>query len=248
MSKTDKKTILDEVMEYEKVETSRACSDLVMVRLDGRGFSNFTRNFIKPYDEDFANCMISTTTLLMQETNAVLGYTQSDEITLVINKSHEAQQIYFGGRFQKIASSLSAFATIKFNNLLPEERRKLQPMFDARAWTMPKEKVGLNIIARELNCVKNSITNLSLAFFSHKELMNKNSTEKLMMLRTLGVEWKDQPEHFRRGFYIQKKTKENKRIFAPVIGIPYIKDIINRDAFIFNGEEPILSANNLIEV
>lgn len=248
MSKADKRTILDEVMEYEKVETNRSCSDLVMVRLDGRGFSNFTKNFIKPYDEDFANCMISTTTLLMQETNAVLGYTQSDEITIVMYKSHEAQHMYFGGRFQKIASSLSAFATLKFNNLLPEERRRLQPMFDARAWTMPKEKVGLNIIARELNCVKNSISNLSLAYFSHNELMNKNSTEKLIMLRSLGVEWKDQPEHFRRGFYIQKKTNENRRKFVPVLGIPYIKDIINRDAFIFNGDDPILSANNLIEV
>ena len=237
------KTIAEEVMEYECVETDRGCKELVLVRLDGRGFNNFTKYFVKPYDEDFANCMCSVMALLMAETNAVLGYTQSDEITLVLHKSTEAQQLYFGGRFQKIASSLSSFATLKFNNILPEERRKLQPMFDCRAWTMPREKVRLNIIARAHNNIKNSITNLAFAYFSHKELMKKNSTDKLNMLEAIGVKWKDQPEHFRRGFYLQKKVNNDRRVFEPIYNLPYIKDIVNADAFIFNGEEAIVSTS-----
>lgn len=54
-----------------------------IARLDGHGFSKFTKGFTKPYDENFGNLMILTSLNLFKQYRANIVYTQSDEITLI---------------------------------------------------------------------------------------------------------------------------------------------------------------------
>ena len=70
---------------YEKT-TERVIdpSQYIIVRIDGHKFSKFTKGFNKPFDEVLSTAMIETTKELVKRFNAVTGYTQSDEITLLI--------------------------------------------------------------------------------------------------------------------------------------------------------------------
>ena len=90
----------------------------VIARLDGKGFSKFTKGLKRPYDERLSNLMIETTKYLVKETNANCGYTQSDEITLVWYTDKIDSSIYFDGRLFKMFSDLSAMASVFFNREL----------------------------------------------------------------------------------------------------------------------------------
>lgn len=57
--------------------------DTVVVRLDGQAFHTFTKGMRRPYDANLTKCMTNTTVALVEKFNADVGYTQSDEITLV---------------------------------------------------------------------------------------------------------------------------------------------------------------------
>src|SRR5688572_14206833 len=61
----------------------------IVVRLDGRGFTRLTKELLpleRPFDERFRDAMISTVTHLMDNGFKVrYGYTQSDEISLLLD-------------------------------------------------------------------------------------------------------------------------------------------------------------------
>jgi tRNA(His) 5'-end guanylyltransferase len=78
----------------------------VIARLDGKGFSKFTKGLKRPYDERLSKLMVETTKYLVKETNANCGYTQSDEITLVWYVESYESSIYFDGRLFKMISDL----------------------------------------------------------------------------------------------------------------------------------------------
>ena len=57
----------------------------VIIRVDGRAFHTFTKGFQKPFDEVLMSAMQDTMKYLCENIQGcVLGYTQSDEITLVL--------------------------------------------------------------------------------------------------------------------------------------------------------------------
>lgn len=105
----------------------------IIVRIDGHKFSKYTQGFAKPFDEILSKSMELTTRDLLHEFNAVTGYTQSDEITLVIpysftekpfgDKVRITNQQIFGGRVQKMASLVSGFTTMRFNKHLRDFTR-----------------------------------------------------------------------------------------------------------------------------
>ena len=92
----------------------------VIIRLDGNNFSKWTQNLTKPFDEDLNKLMVETTKFLVKETNAVIGYTQSDEITLILYNPSRKGYLYHGGRKQKILSKLTSKCTIFFNDNRPK--------------------------------------------------------------------------------------------------------------------------------
>src|SRR5215471_4222370 len=76
--------LAERMKRYEATEAGRRLMPLLpaLARLDGRAFHNFVRGLARPYDKRLSDLMIDTATFLVRETNAVAGYTQSDEITL----------------------------------------------------------------------------------------------------------------------------------------------------------------------
>ena len=91
----------------------------VIIRLDGNNFHNWTKGLNRPFDEGFVNLMIDTTKFLVQETNAVVGYTQSDEITLILYSEDKKSAIYHDGKKQKILSKLTGACANYFNDRRP---------------------------------------------------------------------------------------------------------------------------------
>ena len=78
---------LDERMKmYEDIETKRILIPNlpICIRIDGRGFSKYTKGMNRPFDKNFTDSMIETMKFLIEETDAIIGYTQSDEISFNI--------------------------------------------------------------------------------------------------------------------------------------------------------------------
>jgi len=181
----------------------------VIARLDGKGFSKFTRGLKRPYDERLSNLMVETVKYLVHETNANCGYTQSDEITLVWYNPEINSETYFGGRLFKMLTDLSAMASVYFNRELPKylpEKTHLLPRFDARVFNTPTLEEAVNaFLWRENDATKNSISMAAQSVYSHAQLLNKDGSEQQDMLRDKGINWNDYPSFFKRGTYVQRK-------------------------------------------
>ena len=72
---------------YEDIESKRILIPKlpICIRIDGRGFSNYTKGMIRPFDKNFTDSMIETMKFLIEETDAIIGYAQSDEISLILS-------------------------------------------------------------------------------------------------------------------------------------------------------------------
>lgn len=206
----------DRMKGYESVGTAPQAEHglPICIRLDGRAFHSFTQGLNRPYDDRLSTIMRLVMRACAEETNAVLGYTQSDEISLVLYSSDAASQLYFDGRFQKIISMLAGVAAFEFNRQLPEwlpNKAHTRALFDCRAWTVPSLDEAANaILWRELDAVKNSISMLAEHYFSTKQLHGLGQTDRLAMLRAKNVEWEDYPTLFKRGQYVRRVTKRTK--------------------------------------
>ena len=78
---------IDERMKkYEYVSRQYLiCKQPVIIRLDGRAFHSFTRGFQKPFDNILVKTMQDTMNYLCENiSNCKFGYTQSDEISLLL--------------------------------------------------------------------------------------------------------------------------------------------------------------------
>lgn len=185
-------------VEEKKVETYIDVNKPIFVRLDGKRFSKFTKGFDYPFDTVFRTVMQKTMLELCAEIQgAVMGYTQSDEITILFQKVSEESQIMYGGRVEKIVSELASTATLAFNKYLIEEGEKserrdfyrtkyLQARFDCRVFNVDENSDEV-FIWRCLDCEKNAIQMVSRSQFSHKELNNKDLGQMKEMLREKGI-------------------------------------------------------------
>lgn len=186
----------------------------VIARLDGKGFSKFTKGLKRPYDERLSRLMIDTTKYLVKETNANCGYTQSDEITLVWYTDKIDSSIYFDGRLFKMISDLGSMCSVYFNRQLPKfipEKGEMMPRFDARVFNVPTLDEAVNaFLWREQDATKNSITMAASEYYSHGTLHGKNGSEKQELLFQKGINWNDYPTFFKRGTYIQRQRVFSK--------------------------------------
>ena len=95
----------------------------VIIRLDGKAFHTFTRGFDKPYDEVFHKTMNETLRFLCENIQGCkFGYTQSDEITLLLTDYDTlTTDAWFDNAVQKMCSVSASMATMAFNKLFVEE-------------------------------------------------------------------------------------------------------------------------------
>lgn len=251
---------------YEGIEAQRVFIPRlpICVRIDGRAFHTFTRGMKRPYDEDMASAMIETMKFLVDQTNACIGYTQSDEISLILRDDCDP---LFGGRISKLTSVLASIATAKFNEVIHKAYPdKPLAFFDCRCWQVPNRTEAANeILWREFDATKNSISMAARAYYSDRQLHGKNGSEKQDMLMEKGINWNDYPTFFKRGTYAQKKVVERqltdeewekipekhratlpryiaiKRNVIQVIDMPIFSKVTNREDVIFKGEMPTVS-------
>ena len=89
----------------------------VIIRIDGKAFHTFTRGFQKPFDEVLIQTMQETTKYLCENIQGcVLGYTQSDEISLVLVDYQRLEtSAWFDYEIQKMCSIAASMATMAFN-------------------------------------------------------------------------------------------------------------------------------------
>lgn len=235
----------------------------VCVRLDGRRFSAYTKFFDYPYDERLARAMVSTTKYLVRETGAVIGYTQSDEISLILYSDCIKSQLFFDGKLQKIVSILAAMCSTKFNEYImsyTDDATLPIALFDCRAWQVPTRTEAANMLVwREMDATKNSVSMAATTVYSNKQLKGKKHKERVDMLMDKGINWSKYPTHFKRGTYIRKLkitrpfTPHELRVLPPLheahtnpdavvtrtpVGvwkIPPICSITNKERAIFEG-------------
>ena len=89
----------------------------VMIRIDGKAFHTFTKGFARPFDEILIKTMQETTKYLCENIQGcVLGYTQSDEISLVlVDYQRFESAAWFDYEIQKMCSVAASMATMAFN-------------------------------------------------------------------------------------------------------------------------------------
>lgn len=97
-----------------------------VLRVDGRGFSRFTEeHFEKPFDQRFMELMAGTARTLMEELGGRYVYTESDEISVLLDPGAEL----FGRRVEKLVSVSAGLASAAFTRAAG-----LMAHFDSRVW------------------------------------------------------------------------------------------------------------------
>lgn len=200
--KNKKDSLGDRMKDYEMVSRTHLIRRTpVIIRLDGKAFHTFTRGLDRPFDRDFLEIMQSTMLKLCENIQGcVLGYTQSDEITLVlVDYQNRDTSAWFDNQVQKMVSVAASMATLYFNEALVNrieaikvdasfddmsnmnavlkaqkyqllEMKMWQAMFDARAFNLSTYEVCNNLIWRQQDATRNSILSVAQALYSHKEI------------------------------------------------------------------------------
>ena len=203
---------------YEQTSKTKLVRRMpVAIRIDGKAFHTFSRGFKKPFDEILTKAMQETTRYLCKSIQGcVFGYTQSDEITLVlVDYKKLTSSAWFDYEVQKICSISASMATMAFNKIFNNNVDELEminqadkyysaiergAMFDSRCFNVPKEEVTNFVYWRQLDATRNSIQMVGQANFSHKQLQNKSCNMIQDMLFTeKGINWNDLPVVKKRG-------------------------------------------------
>ena len=224
---------------YENVPKTRLMRRTpVAIRIDGKAFHTFTRGFKKPFDDILVKTMQETTKYLCEHIQGcVLGYTQSDEITLIlVDYKKLNSSAWFDYEIQKLCSISASMATVAFNKFFEQNVSKAYKnryaeagkctmpydlyekyctsiekgaMFDARCFNIPKEEVTNLVYWRQLDATRNSIQMVGQANFSHAELQEKTCNMIQDMLHEQrGINWNDFPIYLKRGTCVIRKPND----------------------------------------
>ena len=203
-----------------KTKLMRRCP--VAIRIDGKAFHTYTRHFKRPFDSVLMRAMQETMKYLCENIQGcVLGYTQSDEITLILVDYEKINSsAWFDYEVQKLCSVSASMATMRFNQVfarLVEEVREegtedpkyikvldkaceTGAMFDSRCFNIPKEEVTNLVYWRQLDASRNSIQMVGHANFSQKQMHGKSTGDiQDMLMLEKNINWNDFPVACKRG-------------------------------------------------
>lgn len=199
--------------EAEREHRSFLSRRYVIIRLDGKAFHSYTRGLDRPVDKKLVEAMDQTATFLCQEVSGVvLAYTQSDEISLVLDTLDKNGNIdpWLGGGIQKITSITAAMATAQFNKVRASQGfSEKTAYFDSRAMDFDDlHDVASYCEWRRSDAIKNSVSMAAYAMFPEKELDGKNTKERMSMLFNTTNQWGNLPEGFRFGRFTHKEYRQ----------------------------------------
>jgi tRNA(His) 5'-end guanylyltransferase len=211
----------------------------VIIRLDGKTFHTFTKGFEKPFDKILIKTMQETTKYLCENIQGcVLGYTQSDEISLLlIDYQRLETSAWLDYEVQKMCSVSASMATMSFNKFFEEITENLyyntevaitneeekawydlyskkfhSAVFDSRVFSIPKEEVANYFYWRQLDASTNSVQMVAHANFNHNELKGKGWSElQDMLMIEKGINWNAYTVPEKRGSCVIK-TKSIKEV------------------------------------
>ncbi len=226
---SQKQSLGDRMKAYESCYDIRVpARTYVIIRLDGKGFSKYTKMFEKPFDDYLSNAMDTATIELCKYLNPKFAYTQSDEISLVFTDIENIEsELIFDGKVQKLCSISASKFTAAFNKIMlkivalatkPTEFHELalsgnlpeiDAVFDSRVFIIPDfREVSNYFIWRQQDCTRNSVSMAASHYYPHKQLEGKSGSEKQEMLFQKGVNWNDYKVKYKRGAIIKKHTFE----------------------------------------
>lgn len=248
----------DRMKYYENLETSKQLMKglPIYARLDGHGFSKFTKPFKYPHDENLRKVFSEVCEHLIEKYNIRLAFHQSDEISLLFFDGQDEQDvnsdIIFGGKIHKLTSLLAASTTSKFISSalknIPEHTDHILnncPAFDCRIFNVPNITEAINeFVWREKDCTKNSVSMLARHYYSHKQLINKSRKEMLDMIIEKGDNWNNWPSAFKRGTYLCKEKYEKSpnviRTRIIEMDVPPIIKVQNKNQVLLNNITPVM--------
>ena len=198
-----------------------------IIRLDGKAFHTFTKGFDRPWDTVLHEAMVETTKYLCENIQGCkIGYTQSDEITLLLTDFDTiTTDAWFGYSVQKMCSIAASMATLAFNRAFRTAintaaacktldkhtialmvARDKGACFDARCFSVPKEEVNNCFVWRQQDATRNAVQMLGQTYFTHKQLDHKSTGQIQDMLWTQhGINFNDMPIPFKRGICVKRK-------------------------------------------
>lgn len=175
----------------------------ISLRLDGCGFSKQTQKLRRKgvlddgYSAEFGEIMKECVKVLMDTFHGRLGYTQSDEMTLLIHPASvvrgQQQCHLYGGRVQKLCSTAASTATALFNRRVSQlaEKRGIVldeswPLshFDCRVGSFDTEEEALALVLwRAQDCGVNGVSDaVHQSKGSAKKVKGYNTADKLKWL------------------------------------------------------------------
>lgn len=255
---------------YEEIPKTRLMRRVpVAIRIDGKAFHTFTRGFQKPFDSVLMISMQETMKYLCENIQGcVFGFTQSDEITLVlIDYQKITSSAWFDYEVQKICSITASMATIAFNKFFTKNVNYFEithehdntvneycttlanaaekgAIFDTRCFNIPKEEVANLIYWRQLDAIRNSIQMVGQANFSHRELQNKSCKDiKNMLLEQRYLNWDRLPEDYKWGSACIKTSPKEEIIDIPTATEKPLRMVVNCSSWFIDKHMPILKEN-----
>ncbi len=260
--------------EYELAEAGHRLMPRLPIcaRIDGKRFSRFTEGLARPFDVRLSRLMVETTRYLVEETVARVGYTQSDEISLVWHDEEPGAMSFLDRRVQKLTSILASMTTAYFNAHLAAaipEKAGAMALFDCRVWAVPNQDEAANVFLwRELDASKNSVSMAARALYTHAEIVDRDNAQMHELLFKKGVNWNDYPPFFKRGTFVRRQNVERAfsvdeldtlpphhaarknpnltvtRTVMAELEMPPFGKVLNRVGVLFEGEAPRTAAKS----
>lgn len=214
----------------------------VIIRIDGKAFHTFTRGFEKPFDLFLVEAMQNTMMYLCESIQGcVIGYTQSDEISLaLVDYKNIHSDAWFDNSVEKLCSISASMATLVFNrsfaNAISRETSKANKtaleinrnmnhiissergaIFDSRCFNLPKEEVTNYFLWRQQDASRNSINSLAQTVFPHKELQGLSTEEvKRKLVDEKGIDWDNYPTLLKKGSCCIKVARQSGSLLREI--------------------------------
>ncbi|MBI5545630.1 MAG: guanylyltransferase [Deltaproteobacteria bacterium] len=183
----------------------------IVARLDGRGFTKLTKEvhkFEAPFDPRFRDLMVRTVEHLMGcGLQAVYGYTQSDEISLLLGRENAS----FGRKERKLNSILAGEASAAFSLALGAPG-----CFDSRISQLPNRELVRDYFRWRHEDAHRNALNAHCYWLQRKQgvdsalatnrLKGMSVAEKNEFLFQNGINFNDLPGWQKRGVGVHWRT------------------------------------------
>lgn len=207
--------ISDRMKSYELKD--RLPKGAVIIRVDGKAFHTWTKAIKadKPFDGVVHVCMLAATRALMKEAQgARLGYTQSDESSVLLTNLGENEGGWFDYKVQKLASVSASIFTLAFARAyesfyITHGYPNIPALFDARVYSVPVEDAANVFVWRQQDWERNSVQMLGHFYLGHKRMQNMKKKEVLDALSQKGIDWQYLDGWKKYGSFVIPRAEED---------------------------------------